>query len=107
MPKGVEYMSVVLSWQAASGVGPGGAVGWADGGGMSWSAVWEAVPWAAWLAPLVLIVLLSVVLWLQPALAVRCLMLLMSRSLLWLRVEGKRRLPRRGGVLLVCNPLSY
>jgi acyl-[acyl-carrier-protein]-phospholipid O-acyltransferase/long-chain-fatty-acid--[acyl-carrier-protein] ligase len=88
------------SSQAALGV-------WADSGDILLSTVWEGIYLAAWLVPLGLGILLLVCLLVRPDLATRLVMGILARSLLWLRVEGKQRLPRSGGVLLVCNPLSY
>ncbi len=83
---------------AANWLGPLGPGVWANGAG------WESLSWLAWFAPLVLLVLLA---WARPALALRAVMAVAARSLFWLRVDGRHHLPRRGGVLLVCNPLSY
>ena len=91
----------VASWQAASGAATR-LVLWANE-----EARWDGVPLAAWLAPVGLVLLLLVYLRLRPAVATRLIMALLTRSLMWLRVEGRGALPRRGGVLLVCNPLSY
>jgi acyl-[acyl-carrier-protein]-phospholipid O-acyltransferase/long-chain-fatty-acid--[acyl-carrier-protein] ligase len=74
---------------------------WANGGG------WESLPLLGWLAPLAVVVLLLGWLWLRPSLAVRLVMAVLTRSVLWLRLEGRQRMPRDGPVLLVCGPLSY
>jgi acyl-[acyl-carrier-protein]-phospholipid O-acyltransferase/long-chain-fatty-acid--[acyl-carrier-protein] ligase len=96
------------SWQAASESGT--RLGfWADGGGTLVSAVWPDMPLAAWLAPLFLVVLVlgCIQFWLRPDLAIRLVMAILTRSLLWLRLEGRKQIPGSGAVLLACSPLSY
>jgi acyl-[acyl-carrier-protein]-phospholipid O-acyltransferase/long-chain-fatty-acid--[acyl-carrier-protein] ligase len=64
---------------------------------------WEAVPFA-FLVLLVVCVLLSAI-W--PYAGLRLLMVFLSRSLFWLRVDGQPQVPSTGAVLLVANPVSY
>jgi 1-acyl-sn-glycerol-3-phosphate acyltransferase len=44
--------------------------------------------------------------WLWACGPLRLVLALLSRSLWWLRVSGRRNLPARGAALLVCNPVS-
>lgn len=64
---------------------------------------WEPLPFAI----ACLLVAVWVLIWLWPALAARLILAVVSRSLLWLHVRGQENVPRRGPVLLVCNPVSY
>lgn len=83
----------MADWQAASHApGPLAAV-----------LGWEAIPlsFAAAAVALTLLVCFS------PYTGLRLLMALVGRSLLWQRSQGRDRVPRQGGVLLVCNPVSY
>jgi acyl-[acyl-carrier-protein]-phospholipid O-acyltransferase/long-chain-fatty-acid--[acyl-carrier-protein] ligase len=45
--------------------------------------------------------------WLWPYAALRVIMRLLTRSLLWLRVDGRHLVPRTGPLVVVCTPLSY
>jgi acyl-[acyl-carrier-protein]-phospholipid O-acyltransferase/long-chain-fatty-acid--[acyl-carrier-protein] ligase len=87
----------VADWPAA----PFGAalVSWAD----LWP--WDGFPPALGLVPAV--VALALLLWLSPRLLLRTAMVVVSCSLLWLRVRGRHHLPATGAVLLVANPVSY
>ena len=73
--------------------------------------------WAEWSelaglesAALVLVALVALYLVLflvRPYTAVWLAMLVLTRSLLWLRSRGRAHVPATGPVLLLCNPLSY
>lgn len=47
------------------------------------------------------------VVWLLPGATVRCLVWLLSHTIYRVRVEGRERVPERGGALLVSNHVSY
>ncbi len=83
-------------------------------------AVWDATPdgvvWAnlfgsdavpAGLVILGVVLLLLLAGWLWPYAALRVIMRLLTRSLLWLRVDGRHLVPRTGPLVVVSTPLSY
>ncbi len=69
----------------------GDLVGWESGGML--------------LVGMVLVFLLLLVL--RPYSAVWLSMLAITRSILWIRSEGRTRVPASGPVLMLCNPISY
>jgi acyl-[acyl-carrier-protein]-phospholipid O-acyltransferase/long-chain-fatty-acid--[acyl-carrier-protein] ligase len=99
-PKAGEALSwsaAVADWRAA----PAGEtlVSWAD----LWP--WDGFPPA--LGLVLAAVALAILFWLSPRLLLQAFMAIVTRSLLWLRVHDRQRLPGRGSVLLVANPVSY
>jgi acyl-[acyl-carrier-protein]-phospholipid O-acyltransferase/long-chain-fatty-acid--[acyl-carrier-protein] ligase len=64
-----------------------------------------SVPLGVLLLSLLGVAILAVCLW--PYAGLRLLINILTRSLLWLRVDGRHLVPRSGPLLLVCNPASY
>jgi acyl-[acyl-carrier-protein]-phospholipid O-acyltransferase/long-chain-fatty-acid--[acyl-carrier-protein] ligase len=79
---------------------------WLAGWAPALWAAWEDVPLALWLIPAAALAFVLLA-WLRPDLIVRAVMAVVTRTVFWTSVEGKRHLPRSGPLILVCNPLSY
>jgi acyl-[acyl-carrier-protein]-phospholipid O-acyltransferase/long-chain-fatty-acid--[acyl-carrier-protein] ligase len=73
--------------------------------GVAWGDLvgWEGAALLLAALPVAYLLLLLI----RPYAAVRLAMLAVTRSVLWLRAEGRANVPAKGPVLLVCNPLSY
>jgi acyl-[acyl-carrier-protein]-phospholipid O-acyltransferase/long-chain-fatty-acid--[acyl-carrier-protein] ligase len=69
-------------------------------------ADWGDAPLAVWLIPAAAVAV-ALLAWLRPDVLARAALAAFCRSALWLTVEGRRRVPRSGPLILVCNPLSY
>jgi acyl-[acyl-carrier-protein]-phospholipid O-acyltransferase/long-chain-fatty-acid--[acyl-carrier-protein] ligase len=72
----------------------------ADGDGGSWLAHPLTLTLAA-------VLVLVAVFWFLPGLILRPLLWLVTHTIYRVRVLGRRKVPRRGGALLVCNHVSY
>ncbi len=92
------------SWPAGTLLAPslitGPAVLWGQGPGLPAGVP----PWVVF--PALAVALLAVA-WMWPYLGLRLLMVVLTRSLLWLRVAGRAVVPRSGPLVVVSTPLNY